>query len=481
MGSNHKTGVDMSFLDANRQLATRRQLFQLGAGLGSVALSWLLHRDGYAATTRGGSLPPKLPDISPRARAIIFLIMEGGPSQIDTFDPKPALDKLHGTVYHRENVKTSQVKGTRYFVRSPFRFRRYGESGIEVSDLFAHVGQCADELAIVRSVHADSDNHPAALFQYNTGFPIQGNPSIGAWVTYGLGTVNRDLPAYVVLRNGKPFGGTSCWSNGFLPAQYQGTQFRSGKTAVLDLRPAGGTERQLANLQLIQHLNEAHLDEHPGQSELEARIASYELAFRMQASIPETIDFEREPPHIQRMYGLEDGSTREFGQRCLLARRLVERGVRFVQVWAAGWDSHDHVARGHADAAQRVDLPIAGLIRDLKQRGLLGDTLVVWGGEFGRTADTTSAAHDKNKPGRDHNPRAMTMWFAGGGTAGGSVIGATDDFGEHAVQERHHLQDIHATMLHLMGLDHELLTYYHGGRLKRLTDTGGVIIEKLLA
>jgi hypothetical protein len=466
--------------DPASAIVARRRFFQLGAGLGSVALSWLLQREGYGAAKDHGR-QPKSPDVEPRARSIIFLIMEGGPSQIDTFDPKPSLDKLHGTVFSRQNVKTSQVKGTRYFVRSPFRFRRYGECGMEVSDLFSHVGRCVDDIGLIRSVHADSDNHPAALFQYNTGFPIQGNPSIGAWVTYGLGTENQDLPAFVVLRNGKPFGGTTCWSNGFLPALYQGTQFRSGKTPVLDLQPPGGVDRQQATLDLVRRLDESHLQQHAGQSELEARIAAYELAFRMQARIPEAIGIDSEPQYIRDMYGLDSRSTQEFGHRCLLARRLIERGVRFVQVWAHGWDSHDNVDKGHAEAARRVDLPIAGLLRDLKQRGLLSETLVVWGGEFGRTADTTSAAYEKNQPGRDHNPRAMSMWFAGGGTKGGTIVGATDDVGENAVVDRHHLQDVHATMLLLMGLDHEQLTYYHGGRLKRLTDTGGAPIEKIIA
>jgi hypothetical protein len=331
-------------------------------------------------------------------------------------------------------------------------------------------------------VYAESDNHPAALFQYNTGFPVQGNPSMGSWMVYGLGTENENLPAFIVLRDGKPFGGNSCWSNGFLPAVYQGTQFRSGEDPVLDLQSAAKLERgqQEKNLDLLGRMNRRHQALHPHQSELAARIEAYELAFRMQSEIPETVDLASESSRTQALYGLDQEETREFGRRCLLARRLVERGVRFVQVWAEGWDSHDDVKEGHAKAAKSVDKPLAGLLIDLKERGLLNETLVVWGGEFGRTPDTTEAAFNKQKPGRDHNPRAMAMWLAGGGVRGGTLIGATDEVGEKAAEQPYHLRDMHATLLQLMGLDQELLTFYHGGRFKRLTDTGGQIIEGLI-
>ena len=298
-----------------------------------------------------------------------------------------------------------------------------------------------------------------------------------------MGTENPNLPSYVVLRDGKPFGGTTSWGNGFLPALYQGVQFRGGKNPVLNLAPPQGGSRadQKAMLQLVQSLNTKHQQQRRGFSDLRARMAANDLAFRMQWEIPQTIDIASETEATHSMYGIDGDTTKAFGTRCLLARRLVERGVRFVQVWSGGWDSHANVLAGHRSAAARVDRPIAGLLTDLKQRGLLNDTLVVWGGEFGRTADTNETQHKKKEPGRDHNPKAMTMWFAGGGIKGGTVYGATDEFGDRSVEKRHHLRDVHATLLHLLGLNQELLTYYHGGRLKRLTDNGGEIIHGLLA
>jgi len=468
----------------------RRFLLQSGLGLGSVALTWMLNRERAAAAEAFDGPPrlenplaPKPAHFAARAKNVIFLMMNGGPSQIDTFDPKPALEKVDGTLFARENVKTSQVRGKRHFVRSPFSFKRYGECGMPVSELFKETAAHVDKLAFLRSGYCDSDNHPAAVFQYNTGYPVQGNPSIGSWVVYGLGSENENLPSYVVLRDGKPFGGNTAWGNGYLPALYQGLQFRAGEHPVLNLKAASGVSQsqQLKTLSLVQELNRTHLRDRADFSDLTARIATYELAFRMQREIPVATDIERETPSTHKLFGLDNDTTREFGTRCLMARRLVERGVRFVQVWSGGWDSHDNVLEGHRAAAERVDRPIAGLLRDLDQRGLLDETLVIWGGEFGRTADTTEAAFKKKKPGRDHNPKATLMWFAGGGTRAGSVLGATDDIGDRAVEERHHLRDVHATLLHLLGLDQELLTYYHGGRFKRLTDNGGDIIYPLLA
>ena len=470
----------------DRMSSNRRQfLFQSGVGLGGLALTWMLHREAVA-TTRSALTNPlaaKDPQFAARAKSVIFLMMEGGPSQMDTFDPKPELEKVDGQLFKRENVNSGQVGGNRHFVRSPFKFRKYGECGMDVSELFEQTAAHVDEIAFLRSGYCDSDNHPAAVFQYMTGFPVQGNPSIGSWVIYGLGSENQNLPSYVVLRDGKPYGGRTSWGNGFLPALYQGVQFRDGKRPVLNLDPHGGVSRsqQQTTLQLLQALNQSHWQGREEFSDLEARIASYELAFRMQREIPEATDIDRETEATQKLYGLDDDTTKQYGARCLLARRLVERGVRFVQVWAHGWDSHDNVLEGHRNAAKRVDRPIAGLLADLKQRGLLEDTLVVWGGEFGRTADTTEAAFKKKAPGRDHNPRATLMWFAGGGVRRGTTIGATDQFGEWSVEDRYHLRDVHATMLHLLGLDQETLTYYHGGRLKRLTDNGGEIIHQLLA
>ena len=477
-------------------LDRRRFLYQLNAGLGSVALSWLLAReagarpdaaagDARGSVDRGSLLAPRPPHLAARAKSCIFLLMEGGASHIDTFDPKPALERVAGELFEREGLKlvSNQTRGKRYFVRSPFAFRRRGACGMEVSELFEEVGDCVDDLAFVRSVHAESDNHPAALFQFQTGQLVQGSPSLGAWAIYGLGTENESLPAFVVLRDGRPFGGTATWSNGFLPACYQGTQLRGGAHPIVDLEPPEGfsRSRQARCLELLETLNRDHRARQPENSELEARIAAYELAFRMQAEVPEAVALDAETEDTKRLYGLAEDPTRALGTRCLLARRLIERGVRFVQVWCGGWDSHEDLEGGHRGAARRADRPIAGLLKDLKRRGLLDETLVVWGGEFGRTPDTTAPNQKKGRPGRDHNPGAATMWFAGGGVRAGACVGATDEFGSDAVEERYHLRDVHATFLHLLGLDQNRLTYYHGGRFKQLTDTGGKLIEGILA
>ncbi|MDP6444865.1 MAG: DUF1501 domain-containing protein, partial [Pirellulaceae bacterium] len=443
------------------EFPTRREFLQRSAvgvagGATAFAASGLCEA---GAAERPSPLAAKPPHFAARAKAVIFLMMEGGPSQIDTFDPKPKLEQLDGQVFKRENVKTSQVSGTRHFVKSPFKFKHHGESGIAVSELFSETAKHVDDLAILRSGYGDSDNHPAAVFQYTTGFPVQGNPSIGSWVIYGLGSENVSLPPYVVLRDGKPFGGTTSWGNGFLPALYQGMQFRGGDHPVLNLKPpAGVTEpQQQASLDLLLKLNRRHLADRAEFTDFAARIASYELADRMQREIPEAIDIHRETAATQRLYGLEEDKTKTFGRRCLLARRLIERGVRYVQIWSGGWDSHDDVLGGHRNSTAQVDRPIAGLLADLKQRGMLDDTLVVWGGEFGRTADTTEAAFKKKKPGRDHNPKATLMWFAGGGVRAGQTIGATDEVGDAAAEDRYHLNDIHATLLYLLGLDQEKL------------------------
>ena len=465
---------------------TDRRQFIMQTGAASLLLPTLwdaANAQAAPSDTYVHQLSVKPPHLVPRAKSVIFLVMTGGPSQIDTFDPKPALDKVDGQLFERQNVRTGQVSGKRYFVRSPFLFKKHGELGMDVSELFQHTAAHVDDIAFLRSGHCDSDNHPAAIFQYTTGYPVQGNPSLGSWVLYGLGTENSNLPSYVVLRDGKPFGGTTCWGNGFLPALYQGMQFRGGEKPVLNLTPPAGISRmqQRLTLNLLQKLNTHHLQGRSKATDFAARIAAYDLAFNMQHSIPEAIDLDHETMAMHKLYGLDNDTTKTFGKRCLLARRLVERGVRFVQIWANGWDSHNNLVEGHRHAARQVDLPIAGLLRDLKQRGLLDETLVVWGGEFGRTADTTEAAFNKKKPGRDHNPQSTLMWFAGGGVRRGTIVGATDEFGERAVEKRYHLRDIHATMLHLLGLDQEQLTFYHGGRHKRLTDNGGKIIHELIA
>ncbi len=465
----------------------RNFLYQLSSGIGAVALSALLREErahaGESQTLHSspgaassGALAPKPGHYPGKAKRCIFLLMEGGPSQIDTFDPKPDLGRLHMKVMKRElKLESSQTRGERWFVKSPFRFERHGECGMPVSELFNEVAGCVDDIAFVRSVQCESDNHPAALFQLTTGQQVPGSPSMGAWAIYGLGTENQNLPAFIVLRDGRPYGGTTAWNSGFLPSHFQGTQLRSGQSPVLNLKlPRAVTpETRRSNLDLLRQMNEWHRERLPSFSDLQARIDAYELAFRMQTEVPGVVDTARESAATRVLYGLDGKNTRSFGARCLLARRLVEKGVRFVQVWAGGWDSHSDILGGHRNAAARVDKPIAGLLLDLKQRGLLEETLVVWGGEFGRTPDT----RDRKKPGRDHHPNAMTMWFAGGGARGGSVVGGTDDLGNEAVTEPHHLRDVHATILHLMGLDDFALTYYHGGRFKRLTDTGGDAIR----
>ncbi len=475
--------LDSSLLDR------RGFIYQLGSGVGTVALSWLLNQDRAAAEGLGANrtlnpLLTKPPHFLPRAKSCIFLMMEGGASHMDTFDPKPKLKEVSGKIFTRDDkLKSNQNNGDRFFTSSPFEFQRYGQCGREVSELFRNVATCVDDLAFVRSVYAESDNHPAALFQFLTGNAFQGSPSIGSWVAYGLGTVNQNLPAFVVLRDGQPFGGTATWGNAYLPTCYQGTQLRSGAIPILDLQPPEeiGRQRQRDSLDLLQRINREHSQGNPTHPDLEARMASYELAFRMQTEVPGTLSIEGEPESIRKLYGVDQEKTKAFGTRCLLARRLVERGVRFVQLWSGGWDSHDDILNGHRKAADRVDVPIAGLIKDLKQRGLLDETLVVWGGEFGRTPDTNEGNHKKKTPGRDHNPGAMTMWFAGGGTAGGTLIGSTDEIGNKAVEQRQSLKDVHATLLHVLGLDQSKLTYYHAGRFKQLTDTGGTVIRDILA
>lgn len=461
---------------------------QLGTGLGSVALTYLLGQEFAGAEGIDPSLNPlqaKRPDFPARAKSCIFLTMGGGASHMDTFDPKPALHCRDGDLFVRydEFFKSNQNGGDRHLVGSPFQFEKHGQCGMDVSELFPESAACVDDMAFVRSVYAESDNHPAAILQYCTGFPRQGNPSLGAWAVYGLGTANANLPAFVVLRDGRPFGGTATWGSGFLPAHCQGTQFRSGDSPVLNLSPPKDftPARQREALNLLQGFNREHQQRQLHREELAARIANYELAFRMQAEVPGAVSLKDEPESVHQLYGTDQEHCQTFGQRCLLARRLVERGVRFVQVWTDNWDSHDDIANGHRKAARGVDRPIAGLLTDLKARGMLEDTLVVWGGEFGRTPDTNAGNNKKGRPGRDHNPKAMTMWFAGGGIKGGSIVGATDELGYQAVESPHHLRDVHATLLHLLGLDQHKLRVLHGGRFKQLTDTGGNIISDILA
>ena len=464
----------------------RRRTFlsRIGGGIGLVALQSLLQGEA-SKTNAENPLAPRRPHFPGKAKRCIFLMMDGGVSQMDTFDPKPKLAHLAGKVFERPNekLKSNQNSGTRYFTGSPFSFSHHGQMGMPVSELFPTFAGQVDRVAFLRSGYAESDNHPAALFHYLTGNPFQGSPSIGSWLVYGLGSENQNLPAFVVLRDGRPFGGAATWGNAYLPASYQGTQFRSGEHPVLNLSPANkmGRQRQRRMLDLLGNLNREHQDQSPLHPDLGARIANYELAFRMQMEVPDVVDLSQEDERTRTLYGVDQEKTKEFGSRCLLARRMIERGVRFVQVWSGGWDSHDDILNGHRRAAERVDVPLAGLLQDLEDRGLLEETLVVWGGEFGRTPDTNENNFKKKRDGRDHNPTAMTMWFAGAGVAKGTIVGSTDEIGHRAVEKPFHLRDIHATFLHLFGLDQFQLNFYHGGRFKQLTDTGGVIIRDLLA
>ncbi|HXT59504.1 MAG TPA: DUF1501 domain-containing protein [Pirellulales bacterium] len=482
-------------LNVNRSalhsLARREFLFRAGSGFAGTALAWLLARDGFFESPSFGAegaappLAPKPPHFAPKAKSCIFLFMYGGPSQVDLFDPKPALVKHHGQpIPNLDQDPLFKVRNPGTLLASTHAFPKCGQSGLEISDLFPHLSQCADDMAVIRSCHADSFAHGSGLLQMNTGFIRQGYPSLGSWVTYGLGTVNHDLPAYVVFldHRGGPIGGAPNWSAGFMPATYQGTQFRTQGDPLIDLKPPARITRaqQRGQLDLLRQLGELQPDSLPQQSELQARLDTYELAFRMQAEAPEAVDLARETAATRMQYGLDDPQTERFGTRCLMARRLVERGVRFVQVYGGGghsdqnWDAHGDVNKNHELHCMETDQPIAALLTDLKQRGLLDETLVVWGGEFGRTPTA------QNGKGRDHNPRGFSMWMAGGGVKGGQAYGATDEFGFAAVENKVHVHDIHATILHLMGMDHEQLTYFHNSRQMRLTDVEGRVVQELL-
>ncbi|HEY7310838.1 MAG TPA: DUF1501 domain-containing protein [Gemmataceae bacterium] len=464
-------------------IATSRRdfLFRAGGGCGALALSWLLAREGGAAVPRVNPLAARKPHHAAKAKSVIFLFMVGGPSAIDLFDPKPALAKHHGKPLPPSFGKpVSQfTKGDTPLLASTRTFKKHGKSGLDVSDLMPRLATCVDDLAFLRSCWCNSTIHAPALYELHSGRTQMGYPSLGSWVAYGLGSVSENLPAYCVMLQpeGTPEGGAPCWSAGFLPAVHQGTLLRRGPNPILNLKPPPGVgeERQRRTLDLIQRMNDVGRD--PEDTELSARIASYELAFRMQQHAPEAVDLSRESAATRTMYGLDDKRTADFGTRCLLARRLVERGVRFVQLYSGGgplitqWDAHDDINANHEKMCGHVDRPIAALLTDLKQRGLLDETLVVWASEFGRTPMSQGGK------GRDHNPYGFTMWLAGGGVKGGQAIGDTDEFGLRAVEDRISVNDFHATILHLLGLDHEQLTFLHSGRDERLTDVAGRVIE----
>jgi hypothetical protein len=375
------------------------------------------------------------------------------------------------------------ASGQRYYVESPFSFRHVGRSGVPMCEHFQHLARVADELCFYRGCVAESIDHPTACYHMNTGNRFGGDPAVGAWVTYGLGTENKDLPAFVVLpEQAYPQGGAANWSNGFLPAYYQGTTLRESGSPILDLQPPPHVTRELQreNLYLLNHLNAADLARHPHHSDLAARMESYELAFRMQTVVPGVLDLVGEDERTLESYGIGQTETDSFGRRCLLARRLVEKGVRFVQIYAGGWDSHDYLAKSHAARMRAVDQPIAALIEDLRQHGLLDQTLVVWSGEFGRSADN-GVRGGTHAAGRDHNAKAMTIWLAGGGVRAGHIVGATDELGQTAVDVVRPIKDLHVTLLHLLGLDDSRLTYFHEGRFKQISQTGGSLIRELLA
>ena len=459
-------------------------LFHSGMGLGAVALTAMLSEEARAA---GSTLAPKQPHHRARAKHCIFLLMEGGPSHIDTFDPKPKLEQLHMTRFGKERnrFEANMNTGERYYVKSPFQFRRAGKLGIEINSLLPNFADVVDDVCFYRGLKAESVNHPTALYHLNTGNQFGGDPALGSWVSYGLGTVNQNLPSFMVLPDvAFPQGGAANWSNGYLPAHFQGTPLRPEGTPILDMSPPPGvTEvRQRANLQLFKELNRIHQERHPEHTELAARVESYELAFRMQAEMPGIVDLSNESKSTLEMYGIggQDKDADALGRRCLLARKLVENGVRFVQVIAMGWDSHDYIDKAHGARLRAIDKPVSGLLKDLKRTGLLEDTLVVWSGEFGRSPDN-GIRRGSEAWGRDHNANAMPVWLAGGGAKAGQIVGATDDVGGSAVEVVHPLRDFHVTLLHLLGLDDAKLRYFHAGREKQLSQIGAEVIRELFA
>ena len=458
----------------------REFLYGLNTSLGSIAITAMLADDAMAEES------PLRVAHYPKAKAkhCIFLYMEGGPSHIDTFDPKPKFKELHEQEFQRSGQEQSAMaSGKRYFVQTPFEFKKSGESGADITTAWPHLEKVVDDICFYRGLQVTSVNHPAANYHVNTGNRFGGDPAIGGCVNLGLGTENKDLPGFVVLPElSYPQGGPANWSNGFLPTDFQGTAFRPQGSPLLDIRPPKGVTRrqQRRNLDLLAKLNGKHAEAHPQHEQLKARMNNYELAFRMQTQVPDLVSIEDETQVTRDLYGIDNPTTDNFGRRCLLARKLVEKGVRFVQVYASSWDSHDYILRAHGSMIERVDQPIAALLQDLKQRGLLDETLVVWMGEFGRTPDNGIRGGGV-RYGRDHNPNAMTVWLAGGGVKAGHTIGATDEVGMEAVEVVHPLRDFHVTLLRLMGLDDNKLTYFHAGRYKQLSQFGGEVIEELIA
>jgi len=455
----------------------REFLMRSCGGLGALAISSMLQ-----AADPPDPLAPKKPDHPPTAKSVIWLFMEGGPSHIDLFDPKPELERLAGPPMPESFGKVITAMGTasNTLMPSPRKWKQYGQSGMWVSDWYPNIAQHVDELTMFRSCWADGLNHVGSVCQMNTGSILAGRPSMGAWVTYGLGTANQNLPTFVILTDAaEVLGGAKNWSSGFLPASYQGTLFRREGAHILDLAPPKtiGGDQQRGRLDLLNSLNRHYGQKHPEDTELEARLRSYELAYRMQAAAPEAVDLTGESEATRKLYGMDNPVTEKFGTNCLLARRMVERGVRFIELYSgsgSGWDSHVDIEGQHGRRCQETDVPIAGLLSDLKARGLLDSTLVVWGGEFGRTP------FNEKGTGRDHNPWGFSMFMAGGGIAKCKVIGRTDEIGLRAIERPLHVHDIHATILWCLGLDHVKVTYLHNGRSERPTIVSGEVAKEAL-
>ena len=461
----------------------RHFLTTAGAGFGAVALSALTQEPLLARESKNPTLP-KIPHNWGKAKNVIFLFMEGGPSHLDLFDPKPLLNKLAGKPLPDsfDRPVTAMGETNSPLLESKRKWKQHGESGLWISDWLPNHSQIADDLCVIRSCVSDGINHAGGVCQMNTGSVFGGRPSLGSWVSYGLGTENQSLPGFVVIKDTSAMivNGTRCWGNGFMPASHQGVLLENGPEPIANLKPQKSKIEQAEDLKLsfLQSLNQRHLQGRESNSELEARIRSYELAADMQMEAPESVDLENESTATKSLYGLDQKETKTFGQQCLLARRLVERGVRFVQLYhGAGskWDSHTKMESNHSKLCQQVDLPIVGLITDLKARGLLDETLVIWGGEFGRTPMSEKG------DGRDHNPTGFTMWMAGGGVQGGQVIGETDELGLHAVKDKVHVHDLHATILGLLGLDHTDVVYMHKGRPERVDLNEGHFKKQVLA
>lgn len=469
----------------SKPLTRRDMLAQCANGFGAMALAALAQNQAYglAPTAPGPAQNPFAPKPShfpAKAKSVIFLYMDGGPSQMDTFDPKPRLTKENGQPI-KVKVEPTQFNNVGNVMGSPWKFQQYGQSGIPVSELFPHIATCVDDLAIIRSMTSNFSEHTNANYFLHSGHGQQGRPSMGAWVNYGLGSECENLPGFIVLNSGMiPPGGMDCFASGFLPATYQGSMFQKGDSPVADLTRLEATpEIQQSKLNLLKKLDGGLLKRMGPEDKVESAIANYELAFRMQAAVPDLMDMKTESEATQQLYGVNDPETALFGQECLVARRLVERGVRFVELLCPNlgfdrWDQHASLKAGHEKNAKSVDKPIAGLIKDLKSRGMLDSTLLIWGGEFGRTP---MAQGD----GRDHNPFGFTMWMCGGGIKGGTIHGATDDYGYHVVENKVEIHDLHATMMHLLGMDHKRLTYRFSGRDMRLTDVFGEVVHPILA